>query len=58
MISPQQSLATLAPRPPSSSDGLPHEFDEDVPLGWECANPALQIDCWGEQPAKIAAARD
>lgn len=21
--------------------------DDEVPLGWECANPALQIECWG-----------
>jgi hypothetical protein len=20
--------------------------DDEIPLGWECANPALQIDCW------------
>jgi hypothetical protein len=21
--------------------------DEEIPLGWECANPALQIETWG-----------
>jgi hypothetical protein len=21
--------------------------EDDVPLGWECANPALQIERWG-----------
>ena len=21
--------------------------EEEVPLGWECANPALQIERWG-----------
>lgn len=20
---------------------------EEIPLGWECANPALQIEAWG-----------
>ena len=23
--------------------------DEDLALGWECANPALQIDVWGTE---------
>jgi hypothetical protein len=28
---------------------LPRELltEEEVPLGWECANPALQIERWG-----------
>lgn len=26
--------------------------DEDVPLGWECAVPALQIDCWVAEQAE------
>ena len=25
--------------------------DEDVALGCECADPALQIDCWGQEEA-------
>jgi hypothetical protein len=28
-------------------------IDEDVALGCECANPALQIDCWAQEPAKL-----
>jgi hypothetical protein len=24
-------------------------FDDDVPLGCECANPALQIERWGQE---------
>lgn len=35
--------AILAPIPVAAPD------DEDVPLGWECANPALQIESWGVQ---------
>jgi hypothetical protein len=25
--------------------------DDDYALGWECANPELQIDSWNEQSA-------
>ena len=28
--------------------------DDEVPLGWECANPALQIECWGADEAGAA----
>jgi hypothetical protein len=28
-------------------------LDEEVPLGWECANPALQIERWGEDAATL-----
>lgn len=28
-------------------------FDEEVPLGWECANPALQIERWQEDAATV-----
>lgn len=30
--------------------------DEEIPLGCECANPALQIACWGTDEARAAAA--
>lgn len=30
--------------------------DEDIPLGWECANPALQIESWGADEAASAGA--
>lgn len=30
--------------------------DEEIPLGWECANPALQIEFWGTDEAGAAAA--
>ena len=25
--------------------------EEDLALGWECANPALQIESWGAEAA-------
>ncbi len=25
--------------------------EDDVPLGWECADPALQIESWGVEHA-------
>lgn len=28
--------------------------DDEIPLGWECANPALQIECWGTDEAVAA----
>lgn len=28
--------------------------DDDVALGWECANPALQIDVWRTEAAEAA----
>jgi hypothetical protein len=41
------------PATPSASAALSHGVDpratdeDEVPLGWECANPALQIERWG-----------
>jgi hypothetical protein len=35
---------------------LPRRLDEDdVALGWECANPALQIEVWRLEAAAEAA---
>ena len=58
MDSPQQSLASLAPRSPYGVDSIRLSWDEDVALGCECADPALQIDCWGEEADKLAPERD
>lgn len=47
-----------APIPPAAAATLflrPAE-DDDIPLGWECANPALQIEAWGTDEAGAAAA--
>jgi hypothetical protein len=58
MDSPQQSLASLASRLPYAGESLGEVIDGDVALGCECADPALQIDCWGEEAAKPAQERD
>ena len=35
--------------------GAPGAVDEDdIALGWECANPALQIDGWASEAAEAA----
>ncbi len=45
-----------APVPPlSAATVLVRGEDEEIPLGWECANPALQIECWGTDEAGRAA---
>ncbi|HMA10195.1 MAG TPA: hypothetical protein VKP68_20105 [Ramlibacter sp.] len=44
MNDPQRSPTPNSPGAPGNWDRLP---DEDEPaLGWECANPALQIERW------------
>ena len=58
MDSPQQSLASLAPSSPYAGQSLREFIDEDVALGCECADPALQIDCWGEEAANLAPEHD
>ena len=58
MNSPQQSLASLAQRPPYGVRSIRDAIDEDVALGCECADPALQIDCWGEEADAPGAERD
>jgi hypothetical protein len=54
MDRPQQSLASLANRPVYTGEPVRELIDEDVALGCECADPALQIDCWGEEAARLA----
>ena len=58
MNRPQQSLASLAPRSPYAGESLREVIDEDVALGCECADPALQIDCWGEEAGKLSREHD
>jgi hypothetical protein len=58
MNSPQQSLASLAQRALYGAHNIPDAIDEDVALGCESADPALQIDCWGEEAGKLAAEGD
>jgi len=45
-----------APMPPAANVLLRGGDDEEVPLGWECANPALQIECWSAEDAAASAA--
>lgn len=41
-----------APIPPAAVNSLPRgAHDEEIPLGWESANPALQIECWRSDQA-------
>lgn len=50
MNSSQQSLATISSSAyelGNDSSGRPVE--DDIPLGCECANPALQIERWGQE---------
>ena len=45
-----------APVPPAAATVLLRADGEEIPLGWECANPALQIEAWGTDEAGAAAA--
>jgi hypothetical protein len=36
------------------ADIVPAPGEDDVILGWECANPALQIERWGQDVAAAA----
>ena len=47
-----------APIPPAAAATVYVRVDdEEIPLGWECANPALQIEYWGTDEAGAAAGR-
>jgi hypothetical protein len=54
MNSPQPPFVSLIQSAPQAGDAMASRWliDEDVALGCECANPALQIDCWGQEPVK------
>jgi hypothetical protein len=41
------SLPATPPVPPVNAFADATGVDDEVPLGWECANPALQIERWG-----------
>lgn len=45
-----------APIPAAAATVFLRSEDEEIPLGWECANPALQIEAWGTDEARAAAA--
>ena len=47
MDDPQQQPAPSSSR--AAGDTAPTTQDEEAVLGWECANPALQIERWGQE---------
>lgn len=50
MNSPQQSLAPPSPNGVETGHDLRRwSIDDEIPLGCECANPALQIERWGQE---------
>lgn len=49
-------IISPAPMPPAANVLLRGGDDEEVPLGWECANPALQIEWWSAEEAAASAA--
>ena len=52
MNSPQQSQASThsnAFEPGSDAGRWSIEDENEIPLGCECANPALQIERWGQE---------
>lgn len=42
---------------PANAQALAWDFDDDLALGCECANPALQIERW-DQEHEAAAPRE
>ena len=46
MTDPQS--AQPSSRSGTSSERAPTSNEDEVVLGWECANPALQIERWGQ----------
>jgi len=53
-MSPPNTAAqsSTSSRGVAAGPGAPFAQDEeDLALGWECANPALQIEAWGAEAA-------
>jgi hypothetical protein len=51
------SLPAPLPMPPANAiadAGAQCSAEDEIPLGWECANPALQIERWGMEAAGAA----
>ncbi|HSH90173.1 MAG TPA: hypothetical protein VK996_09300 [Ramlibacter sp.] len=52
MASIEQSPVTATPKlPPGAQLPVQWNDDDDLALGCECANPALQIERWGQEEA-------
>lgn len=46
---PNFDPASATPMPHDVVAESPRALDDDIALGWECANPSLQIDLWGAE---------
>ena len=57
MNNSQQSFTakTMAGHPGGDESFAQFHMDEDVALGCECADPALQIERWGQEAAQLPA---
>lgn len=57
MNNSQQSFTarTLAGRQGGDENFAQWQMDDDVALGCECADPALQIERWGQEAAPLPA---
>ena len=50
--SPSNAQAAHAAPPPGAADMLAGwQFDDDLAIGCECADPSLQIESWGREAA-------
>lgn len=49
----QQLLSPLDGESSTRGPSLAPAADDDIALGWECANPALQFESW--EPAPVMA---
>ena len=49
------TATTMAGRPGSEEHFAQWQMDDDVALGCECADPALQIERWGQEAAQLPA---
>lgn len=47
----QSSTAGISPD--AVREALAGALEDDLALGWECANPALQIETWGREPVSV-----
>lgn len=51
----QHALTSLTPNNSDAADDAAARWfaDEDMALGCECANPALQIERWGQEAPQL-----
>ncbi|HSV34324.1 MAG TPA: hypothetical protein VLI46_02145 [Ramlibacter sp.] len=56
MPNPQTPLSpAVMPRSEVASEpAMPWPLDDDMAFGCECADPALQIEAWSQQPVVAA----